>query len=101
MTPRLDMAGRDWKFIENFNKTGHGIDRNSYVLDANEKIIGKFLGTFPFDSPGTLEVTFTDWHGGFPFRIEFDAPATDIDGPKHFAPLYWNPRIGKFQDKRP
>lgn len=101
LTPRLDLAGKDFPFVENLMKNHKGISRSSIIFDINMKTLGEFLGTFPFDPPGMLEVTFTDWHGGFPFRIDFDAPATGMHRAEHFDPLYWNAQIRKFQDSPP
>ena len=75
--------------------------RTTLVLNTDYVTIGELPGTFPYDPPDLFEVTFTDWHGDFPYRIEFYVPASDMHGPEHPNPLYWNPRIRKFQDSPP
>lgn len=101
MTARIDIMGKDYQFVEDLIKKKQPISDNSMVLDENMNIIGEFTGNFPYNPPDMLEVTFADWHKNFPYRIDFVAPATDMHGPEHYAPLYWNPGEGKFQDKRP
>lgn len=71
------------------------------ILDVNREIVGEFPGSFPFDPPDTFDVIFTDWHEYYPFRVEFCVHANGMHGPEHPAPLYWNARIGKFQDSPP
>jgi hypothetical protein len=69
------------------------------LLDASLGHIGKLPEGFPVDLPGALQVTFTDWRGGMPKRIDqyeafetalppHDLPAQSWDGGKHqFLPL--------------
>ena len=40
------------------------------VLDNARQVIGKLPEGFPADLPGALQVTFKDWRGGMPSRID-------------------------------
>jgi hypothetical protein len=101
LTPRIDLMAKDLPFVNDLIKNNQGISRKSIILDANERIIGELPSSFPFDPPDMFTVTFTDWQKGFPFRIEFYILANSLHGPERPAPLYWNPRIGKFQNTPP
>jgi hypothetical protein len=101
LTPRLDLMSEDWAFVKKSMDEGRGVSRDTLIFDVNMNIIGSSPGAFPYDPPDMLELTFTDWRKGFPFRIEFDAPANDEHGREHYDPFYWNARAGKFQDKPP
>jgi len=100
LTHRLDLAGADIKFMTNVNRFGHGISDTSLILDMHYRIIGIFIGDFPYTMPDMLYVTFTDWRDNFPYRAEFFIPAGDIHDSMKFS-LYWNPSAGKFQDRPP
>jgi hypothetical protein len=101
LTPRIDIGGKDFPFVNELIKEGISVPDQALILDAQGRILGKLPGNFPFDPPDMFEVTFTDWHRGFPFRIEFYYHASDMHGPEHPDPLYWNARIRMFQTSRP
>ena len=51
------------------------------VLDQGFNEIGELRGPFPGGYPGDTRLVFTDWRGGFPWRIEMreiDAAALDV-----------------------
>ena len=61
------------------------------ILDDESRVIGKLPEGFPADLPGALQVTFKDWSGGLPSRIEqFEAFETALP-PHTLAAQIWDP----------
>jgi hypothetical protein len=46
-----------------------------------------------------MEVTFTDWRNGFPFKIEFYYPDYETNGNKVGDPILWNPQKLQYENK--
>jgi hypothetical protein len=101
LTPRIDIGGGDFPFMEKFNKKGHGLPRELFILNLNMNFVGKFPDCFPSDPPDELDVIFSNWKGGFPYRIDFYFHANSMSGPRYRKPLYWNPGTAKFQEDPP
>ena len=55
---------------------------------------GTWLGTlpegFPTDPPGALRVTFRDWHGGLPRRIDLYEGGVSALSPHAIDPMRWD-----------
>ena len=67
------------------------------VLDADVRAVGRLAEGFPVDLPGALRVSFVDWRGGWPRRIEqFEGFATALP-PHSLSALLWDRRKRRYQ----
>ncbi len=61
------------------------------ILDGKSRVIGKLPEGFPTDLPGALQVTFKNWSGGLPSRInQYEAFETALP-PHALAAQVWDP----------
>lgn len=67
------------------------------ILDNASRNIGKLPEGFPADLPGALQVTFKDWSGGLPSRIDqYEAFETALP-PHVLAAQVWDPTKRQFR----
>ena len=67
------------------------------LLDASGQAIGKLPEGFPADLPGALQVTFADWRGGMPTRIDqYEALETALP-PHALAAQAWDVGAHQFR----
>jgi len=99
LTDRKDLWAEDEHAIAETLRNHWGGPENALIFDRNYKIIGHFLGQFPSDGPVHMEVTFTDWRDGYPWRIEFAYTERHRDGTPREPPppLLWNATNGVYQ----
>ena len=64
---------------------------NPVLLDGTDRMVGTLPEGFPTDPPGKLRVTFKDWRGGVPWRIELYEAGESALSPHGLAPQVWAP----------
>lgn len=65
--------------------------------DPSGRAVGGLPEAFPADPPGALRVTFADWHGGLPRRIDlFEAGASTLP-PHALPPLRWDLKANAYR----
>ncbi len=67
------------------------------LRDVSGHAIGTLPEGFPVDPPGALRVTFTDWSGGMPRRIELYEAGRSAVSPTRLPPLRWDPKANAFR----
>ena len=86
---RLDQAYAAHRF--NRNPGQHVPD--PVIRDTTGQPIGTLPEGFPVDPPGKLRVTFADWDGGRPRRIELYEAGQSAVSPERLPPMHWDVRI--------
>jgi hypothetical protein len=72
------------------------------VLDLHDKTLGVLPGPFPTGGyPGSAKLVFTDWRGGFPWRIELRQINAAAMGSYDEPPLMWNDATHHYDSKSP
>jgi hypothetical protein len=67
------------------------------ILDSASRVVGKLPEGFPADLPGALRVTFKDWRGGMPSRIDqYEAFETALP-PHALAPQVWDNEMHQYR----
>jgi hypothetical protein len=70
------------------------------LVDERGLTIGTCYSTVPGGFPGEDKMTFSDWRGGFPYRVNvlhIDAAAL---GTYRDPPLIWNPHKRRYEQRR-
>ena len=101
LTFRNDIWGWDANVVAESLKNKWGSPESALIMDKDYHIIGHLPGQFPYDPPVHMEVTFTDWHDGFPFKIEFYYPDYRTTGGKHGVPSRWNVKLNVYENHKP
>lgn len=103
--PRADRAhALAWRHGKPVAADDVGGDIDPMPLPAVISRDGRWLATlprpFPADPPATMSVSFSEWLGGFPTRIDLriDDPTQDIAARPPYCPpaLLWDRRTGRF-----
>ena len=99
LTFRQDLSGIDEKFYNETTKKSWGRPEEAVIFDKKFIRVGKINGIIPYDPPFHLEVMFTDWRDGYPWRIEFAYTERHRDGTPREPPppLLWNATNGVYQ----
>ena len=69
---------------------------NPELRDAAGRVVGVLPEGFPVDPPGRMRVTFTDWQGGLPRRIELYEARADGASPQSVPPMHWDPEASSY-----
>ena len=69
------------------------------LLDGSGRVVGGLPEGFPYDPPGKLRVTFTQWRGGWPARIEQYEAGVSALAPHALSPQVWVPGEGRYRQE--
>ena len=67
------------------------------LRDAMGRPVGTLPEGFPLDPPGALRVTFADWSGGRPLRIELFEAGRSAVSPEQLPPMHWDPKTDAYR----
>ncbi len=67
------------------------------LRDMSGRVVGTLPEGFPVDPPGVLRVTFADWSGGRPLRIELFEAGRSAVSPERLPPMRWYPGANSYR----
>jgi hypothetical protein len=67
------------------------------LFSPTGKVLGRLPYNFPDDPPTELRVTFSDWRGGFPMRVDMFIKDPAAGGDRNLRPLVWNRQREEYQ----
>jgi len=71
------------------------------IFDPQGLVLGELPEAFPTGVPGEFRVVFTDWHDGFPYRIEMREIGAAAMGTYDLPPMLWNVARHRYEGKCP
>lgn len=66
------------------------------IVGATGRVTGELPFAYPDDPPRALELSFADWRGGRPWRIDMLVRDPTVSGDHSLPPLLWDPIASQY-----